>query len=456
MTIKEVFYRMVKMQGVAHTTLNPYGPGAVRIHLIPPKFKLRGQAPSVAIINGKDIIPVNMSWAILLNSFIEEVNRYEGNEITHDDLEGIVRRTLKSVKSIYFKTDIEQFRKDLWSIVDTLCAIAYGKEPSEDIGYITIGEYAPLMRAPHRMDLMVSSMARNGRWNCNQKCLHCYAAGQPQSEVKELSTDEWKQIIDLCRKIGIPQITFTGGEPTMRSDIFDLIKYSEWFVTRLNTNGVKLTEEYCEKLYNSNLDSVQITFYSATEDEHNKLVGASNYWNTLKGIKNAVKAGLNVSINTPLCKINSNYVRTLKLLNMIGIKYVSCSGLIVTGNACNDESKSTQLSEEQLYSILEEATKYCEEQHMEISFTSPGWVSEDKLSKLGLSIPACGACLSNMAIAPDGSVVPCQSWLSDDSLGNILEQTWKKIWNSPRCREIRESSATMKYECPLREKESKK
>ena len=204
------------------------------------------------------------------------------------------------------------------------------------------------------------------------------------------------------------------------------------------------------------MDSVQITFYSATEDEHNKLVGANNYWHTLKGIKNAVKAGLNVSINTPLCKINSNYVRTLKLLNMIGIKYVSCSGLIVTGNACNNDSKSTQLSEEQLYSILEEATKYCEEQHMEISFTSPGWVSEDKLSKLGLSIPACGACLSNMAIAPDGSVVPCQSWLSDDSLGNILEQPWKKIWNSPRCREIRESSATMKYECPLREKESKK
>lgn len=166
--------------------------------------------------------------------------------------------------------------------------------------------------------------------------------------------------------------------------------------------------------------------------------------------------GLNVSINTPLCKINSNYVRTLKLLNMIGIKYVSCSGLIVTGNACNNDSKSTQLSEEQLYSILEEATKYCEEQHMEISFTSPGWVSEDKLSKLGLSIPACGACLSNMAIAPDGSVVPCQSWLSDDSLGNILKQPWKKIWNSPRCKEIRESSATMKHECPLREKESKK
>ena len=58
---------------------------------------------------------------------------------------------------------------------------------------------------------------------------------------------------------------------------------------------------------------------------------------------------------------------------------------------------------------------------MEISFTSPGWVAEEKLTELGLVIPSCGACLSNMAIAPDGEVVPCQSWLGEDAgLGNML------------------------------------
>ena len=45
---------------------------------------------------------------------------------------------------------------------------------------------------------------------------------------------------------------------------------------------------------------------------------------------------------------------------------------------------------------------------MEISFTSPGWISSKKLKELKLDIPNCGACLSNMAIAPDGEVVPCQ------------------------------------------------
>ena len=59
---------------------------------------------------------------------------------------------------------------------------------------------------------------------------------------------KWKEILDKCREIGIPQVTFTGGEPTMRDDLFELIKYGRWFVTRLNTNGIKLTKEYCAGL----------------------------------------------------------------------------------------------------------------------------------------------------------------------------------------------------------------
>ena len=440
------------MNEVTHTTLNPHGPGAVRIHLIPPKFSFKSQAPSVAIVNGSDIIPLNLSWAILLNCFIDEVNKFDGKEIPNIELKGIISRVLRKMKTVYPQTSNEAFKEDLWKIIHVLCDVAYGNPISEDIGYLTIGEYAPHMRAPHRIDLMVSSMTKNRKWHCNQKCLHCYAAGQPLSEVPELSTEQWKKIIDKCKKIGIPQITFTGGEPTLRKDLPELIRYSQWFVTRVNTNGVKLTKDYAEKLFDANLDSIQITYYSSNAKEHNKLVGANNFEKTTEGIKNALEAGLNVSINTPLCKINSNYVETLKYLHSLGITYVSCSGLILTGNACNDNSKATQLSSDELYQILVDATKYCSENHMQISFTSPGWVSEEKLSDLGLTIPACGACLSNMAISPDGNVIPCQSWLFEKPLGNILELSWNDIWESEQCKKIRKNSAKMNYTCPLRKK----
>ena len=233
----------------------------------------------------------------------------------------------------------------------------------------------------------------------------------------------------------------------------EFIEYSKWFITRLNTNGVLLTKELCHELYNASLDSVQITFYSANKEEHNKLVGADNFDKTVEGIKNAIEAGLPISINTPLCSLNKNYKETLKFLNEMGIKYVSCSGLIITGNATKEESKETQLSEEELYNILKEASDYAKENLMEISFTSPGWIKEKRLKELRLDIPSCGACLSNMAVAPDGEVVPCQSWLGKDSgLGNILKTEWTNIWNNPKCKKQRKYSAKTLGSCPLKER----
>ena len=55
-----------------------------------------------------------------------------------------------------------------------------------------------------------------------------------------------------------------------------------------------------------------------------------------------------------------------------------------------------------------------------------------------------------MAVAPDGSVIPCQSWLSSASLGNILTDDWSAIWNSQRCAAIRVESAKMAHICQLR------
>lgn len=434
---------------VSHTTLNPNGPGVIRIHLVPAKEPWKN--PSTVIINGQDVIPINPTWAIILNALIGEINKFAGREISEDDVRKIIECALKEVKKVFPLTSTKKMKKDTKTIIDSLVAVAYGKEPPAKIGYISIGEYAPMMKAPHRVDVMVSAMTKNGHWNCNQKCLHCYAAGQDEAETKELTTAEWIEAIDKIKAIGIPQITFTGGEPTMRNDLVELIDHAQWFVTRLNTNGIRLTPDLCEKLVNASLDSVQITLYSNNEEIHNKLVGAKMHYRTVEGIKNALKAGLSVSINTPLCTENRDYVSTLKFLKELGVMYVTCSGLIVTGNAKKDDSISTQLSEDEIYDILKEAVAFCNENHMQIAFTSPGWIEESKIRELGLDVPSCGACLSNMAIAPNGDVVPCQSWLSDGKLGNIFEDDWDTIWNSEKCVNIRNFSSGMKGICPLRD-----
>ena len=451
MNLRERHYQRTHLREVKHTTLNPYGPGVVRIHLLPPKPG-KENAPSVAILNGKDILPLNPAWAIILSEFIDQINKYDGHEITEEDLRSIREITLRNVSNIYWKTSRRRIQRDLVTIIKTLCSVAYGETPEIEIPYMTIGEYAQYMGEPHRMDLMISSMTKNGRWHCNQKCTNCYAAGQYNADVEELSTQKWKEVIDRCRKAHIPQLTFTGGEPTMRNDLVELIDYSRWFVTRLNTNGQLISKELCKQLYQASLDSIQITLYSSVEEEHAMLTGSKDgFKRTVEGIKNALEAGLNVSVNTPLCKSNSNYVGTLKFLHELGVEYVSCSGIIYTGNARNEEMKNSQMTEEELYKAVKAAVEYCNKAHMEIAFTSPGLIAEEKLYELGIDVPTCGACMSNMAIAPNGDVVPCQSWLDENSsLGNMLKDSWKKIWNSPLCLSTREYSSRLEFKCPLR------
>lgn len=445
-------YAQQNFREVYHCTLNPDGPGVVRIFLVPPVIEDDDTVvgSSVAIINGQDVIPVNTSWSILLIEFIRAVNRYDGHAVTDRDVEDIQEATCKAVRKVYPLINKKRLRRDIFTIMNTFKQVARGEVVSEPIEYVPLGEYAPFMRAPHRMDLLVSAMSTGGRWNCNQKCLHCYAAGQEQAKEAELSTDDWKAIINRCRAAGITQVTFTGGEPTMRDDLFELVDYARWFVTRLNTNGIRLTREYCDQLRAVSLDSVQVTFYSHDEAVHNELVGTPHYADTVAGIENALAAGLSLSVNTPLCTANRDYLATLEFLHNLGVIYVTCSGLITTGNAAKPESAQLQLGEDEMKQILRDAVEFCHAHGMEINFTSPGWVEPGFCTGLGIPDPACGACLSNMAVTPGGHVAPCQSWLSGCVLGDMRADEWDSIWNGDLCAAIRAASAEMDGTCPLR------
>ena len=449
MTFRERRYRRAHLDCVRHITLDPKGPGVVRIHMIPPRDDTP-DAPFLLLLNGARLVPLNLSWAILLANLMDQLQAYEGQDLAEDQWESLLTAAVEETHRTYPRTKRQTLASDLHLMLTSLVAIAQGREPEAEVGLLSLSDYAPEMTAPHRMDLMVSAMEQNGAWHCNQKCLHCYAAGQPMGETPELSTEQWKTALALLRKANIPQVTFTGGEPTLRSDLVELVQAAAWFVTRLNTNGRRLTPQLCAALYQASLDSVQVTLYSAEGNIHNQLVGTNGFNDTVQGIRHAVEAGLIVSVNTPLCSLNTHYAETLRFVHSLGVRYATCSGLIPSGSACGQESRATALTPEQLTDILRQAVDTAEELGMELDFTSPGWLEEETLRSLGLNlIPSCGACLSNMAVTPDGKVVPCQSWLSDEPLGDLLCDKWADIWNDPRCSAIRAESARMDHICQL-------
>ena len=223
MTFKEKLFMRYFFSETKSITLNPFEKECIHVHVIPPRKDC--DISSLAIINGRDIVALNPMWAIIFAIFIDQIN-YFGHEINENNLFDAVHRTISYSRLIYMKTDKDVLEEDLKEIIDTIIGVSEGRVI---VAPISVGNYSRYMKHPHRMDLMVTAMRVHGIWNCNQKCLNCYASGQSEAEVSEqLSTSDWKEIINELKKIGIPQITFTGGEPLLRPDIVDnAVKY-QW------------------------------------------------------------------------------------------------------------------------------------------------------------------------------------------------------------------------------------
>jgi MoaA/NifB/PqqE/SkfB family radical SAM enzyme len=447
-------YRADRLAGPLQATLDPKLPGVTRIHLVPLRTSLRKRSPSLVLINGWHMFRIGSSWADLLRAFINTL--YEktepGKQLSQAELDGVLASVMEKMHELYPSVPNATLLDDLNEIVALCIAVAHGAEvPPEIQETVSWQELARVMKAPQRMDLLVSPMIEGGEWDCPLHCKGCYATQQPAMVIDQsLSTEEWKGIIDKCRAAGIPQLTFTGGEPTQRADLIELIDYAQWHVTRLNTNGIHLTLDYAQKLFDANLDAVQVTLYSQEAAVHDALVGKPGAWPiTVQSIKNALQAGLSVSVNTPLVRMNANYAETLQFIHGLGVKYVSCSGLIPAGAAKNQINAGAALTNAELMESLRLAVQTAKTLGLDLSFTSPGWLTQAQVQELGLAEPVCGACLSNMAVMPNGAVTACQSWLADPAgLGFMLTSPWQAIWNAPRCRQMRRTS---QEGCPLNE-----
>lgn len=313
-------------EGVAHVTLDPDGPGVARMHLVPPKPSMFKNPPSLLIINGTWFLPVGTSWSILLKFFFEELKLCCKNkqEISEQEIIQIEEAVVIKMHKLYPKISSQTFLEDLKEIITLTVNIATNQDiPSETMAGLSPEKYSRHMTAPHRMDLIVAPMAIKGKRSCPLNCVCCYAdSGEVMDISESLTTENWKRIIDKCKAAGIPMLTFTGGEPLTRTDIVELVKHAEWFVTRLNTNGYLLTPELAQSLQKASLDGVQITLYSHDAKIHDALVGKEGaFERSLVGIKNALAAGLSVSINTPLVEKNKDYGNTIRFAHKLGVNY---------------------------------------------------------------------------------------------------------------------------------------
>lgn len=219
---------------------------------------------------------------------------------------------------------------------------------------------------------------------------------------RELTTDEWEQILDKAWQAGIPHIVFTGGEATLRDDLPQLIAYAEknGQVCGLLTDGLKLADkEYLELLLQTGLDHVMLIL-----QPDNPL--------SWKAIETIVPEDLFLTVHLTLNKDNVNGAKEIleKVANL----------------AVENISLST--SESDLLDEMLELQSVANSLRLNIRFDLPVPYSASHpvaIETVDDEIPA-GAGKTWMYVEPDGDVLPAQGE-ADKALGNFLKDDWENI-----------------------------
>jgi radical SAM protein with 4Fe4S-binding SPASM domain len=382
--------------------------------------------------DGNGILLINASRILHLNGTAAAMAFLALNEAPEKDVITALTRRY-SVSSAQAKSDYNQFTSQLDELIrpDGAC-------PIHDLELETTLPFSARPTAPYRMDLALT-------YRCNNDCIHCYnprpkkLAGEPaRYQDEELTTIEWKRVIDHLWELSIPHIVFTGGEPTLHPDLAELIHYAEekGQITGLNTNGRRLSDStYLNELVNAGLDHVQITLESHDPDIHDAIVCAKGAWRqTTEGLKNVLATRLFVMTNTTLLQQNSKAMdKTLQYLSDLQVPTIGLNALIYSGRG---KTVGSGLREKELSPLLDMASRHTESHQQRLIWYTPTEYCHFDPVQMNLGVKGCTAALYNMCVEPNGDVLPCQSYYQ--ALGNLLRDPWDAIWNHDLSIRLRE------------------
>lgn len=164
------------------------------------------------------------------------------------------------------------------------------------------GYFKKELSAKNRKPIVVWNIARQ----CNLFCIHCYSNSENKIYKNELTTKEAKQVIDDLANFGVPAILFSGGEPLMRKDLFELADYTKSKNVKfvLSTNGTLINEEMAKRIKSTGFSYVGVSLdgIGHTNDQFRGMDGA--FEKTMKAFKLLKKLDQRVGLRMTLTKNN--------------------------------------------------------------------------------------------------------------------------------------------------------
>ncbi|MCL2173362.1 MAG: radical SAM protein [Candidatus Bathyarchaeota archaeon] len=312
------------------------------------------------------------------------------------------------------------------------------------------------------LKLAYSPMAQQGEqfvplilsWNvtreCNLKCSHCYINAADGKLANELSTEEGKRLIDQICQVSQPLLVLSGGEPLLRSDIYELIQYgsSKGLKMGLGSNGSLIDAVVAKKLKQAGITTVSISLDSHIAAQHDDFRGVTGSWDkAVNAIKVLRENDVLVQVNTTLT--HDNYYQIddiMSFVESIGVENFHLFFLVPTGRGVMLNDISPQKYETMITTAFSKVPTHrlnvrpsCAPQFMRIA------------QGMGLDmrqwIRGCIAGMYYCRIYPNGDITPCP--YLPIKIGTVREKSFKEIWqNANMFKDLRDPN-TLTGKCGL-------
>jgi radical SAM protein with 4Fe4S-binding SPASM domain len=265
-----------------------------------------------------------------------------------------------------------------------------------------------------------------------------------------MSTDEVMGLIDQAAELGVPHMSFGGGEPLVREDIFKLLKYAtdNGIAVELLSNGTLIDDDVAKKLASYGISAVSISLDSATPQTHNAIRRADCFDTVIHAMESLIDAGLRTEVNTTFTKLNlRDFEGVVRLSKRLGASVVRAVRLVTLGNAEeNDELISPSGEDYHWFSdMLYEVSKKYSDEHFIVTGDDaflPFLYIRNKKQRMPWLLGKYMGCIAGRIIAsidPTGDVYPC-GYLKYPEFyaGNVTTEHLKDIWTrSDSFRELR-------------------
>ncbi len=334
------------------------------------------------------------------------------------------------------KQDEVKLEQLLYFFLD-LCALVKGAM-AEGRGRLAV-EKVPFA-SPFSLLPVLSEVAITYR--CNLRCRFCYAACGCRAgrENGEMSAPQAKKILDIiARQAKVPSVSFTGGEPTLREDLPELVAHARTLNLKVNliTNGTTANEALVERLQEAGLNSAQVSLEAAVAETHEKLTGVpGSFPATLRGIGNFRKAGIHTHTNTTINRVNAGELSALlRLVKDMGMARLSMNIVIPTGAAAANDDE-LMMSYTEIGPLVRRLADEARGLGLKFMWYSPTPLCLFNPIAEGLGNKSCAACDGLLSVAPDGGLRPCSS--HPETIGNLLRDGFHAVWNSVRARYFKE------------------